>query len=183
MTKITITLALLFTACALPVEGTTHALTLDRNGDPLFNQCDPEEDLRLDAEGTIIHGISQCAICARIEAAYDAAAARLGCAEAFPFNGCPLDEGRTDCLIWQVDLEIEHLNTLATCADLQQRTGQRNSYTGFECGSTCRWSDGFANFETTSTLPQNDPIQFGQPATFHNACEFGTPYVDRLHPR
>lgn len=175
----TLVLVMAAAACAVTTEApeaTTAAL--DRAGRPYVNQCEPDEDLVLGEDGTPVHGISQCAICRRLEEAYDAQAERLGCTEPFPFDACPLDEGLTDCLVWQVDFEAEQLATFDTCEALRARVGNRNNWDGYECGDSCRWSDGWAA-DVEADLPQPERQLYGNPPAEQRACDAGTPYRER----
>jgi hypothetical protein len=146
--------------------------------DPLVNRCDPDEGLVTNEDGVIVEGITQCAICRRMEDAFRTRASELGCEERYPLNGCPIDEGMADCMVGITDefidgtyYEIEDCDTLVLFA------GQFENYGGFECGDSCTWSDPYAN-PVDSDVEQVDtlPIAGGYE---HDACDPGTPYQDR----
>lgn len=144
----------------------------------LVNGCSPDADLVLGPDGAPTHGISACSICARIEGAYLARAAELGCTAPYPLDGCPIDEGQTDCLVWQVELAEADIAREGTCAAILAIAGDIEEYGGFECGDACTWTDPYAVPVSSDTV-QADPLAVSGGWRDHHACAPGTPYAAR----
>lgn len=118
--------------------------------------CGVDDDLLLAEDGSIVHGITQCSVCARVEASYHARAAELGCDAPYPLDGCPIDAGLTDCSVRQTGIIADFVRVAADCDELSGRAGTIESYGGIECGDTCTWSDPYS-VPVTSTVEQPPP--------------------------
>lgn len=144
------------------------------------NPCDPWEGAAFDEQGAQVRGITQCAVCRRSEDAFAARAAELGCVEAYPLDGCPIDEGRDDCLTYHADDQARFIAASETCVELVERAGSIEGIGGVECGDACRWSDPYA-VPVTSDVPQPPPRNIAG-GWDHLACCPGTPYSVRNDP-
>lgn len=89
--------------------------------------CGPHEDLIV-VDEEVEHGISQCAVCARARIAFAEGAARLGCAEAYPLDGCPSDRGLTDCSLWDAQAVTLPVELAEDCDELVARASDLEAY-------------------------------------------------------
>lgn len=117
--------------CTQPVE---PAAGLLEDAPATAAPCGPDDGLVLE-DGAVVHGISQCALCARFQSAYEARAAQLGCDAPFPASAC-VDEGLTDCLVEQVD-EWADFTWATSCEQLHSYAARPETYDGFVCGDSC----------------------------------------------
>lgn len=163
--------ALLFGGCTATVPGQSEP---DR-----VNDCSPDEGLVLADDGTILEGITQCAICRRYEDAYVRRAAELGCDAPYPLDGCPIDEGQGNC---QVDLVVdatEWMDNFDTCKDLVLYAGSREMYGGHECGDSCTWTNPYADPLVTSSVADEYTNEYETNWDDQHACCPGTSYAER----
>ena len=170
-TIVLLIVALSFSGCVASVPGQTEP---DR-----VHDCDPDEGLVLAADGTILEGITQCAICRRYEDAYTRRAAELGCAEPYPLDGCPIDEGAGNCQVDLVDHAADWVNELDTCADLLLYIGSRESYGGHECGDSCTWTNPYADPTVASSVTDEQVSEYETDWDNQHACCPGTSYAER----
>lgn len=103
-----------------------------------------------DDGATVVEGydaISSCALCRRVEDAYLARAAELGCGEPFPLDACPL--GALDgCFADQADWHADFVGSSATCEILLARTATIDNWSGFECGGTFCYAPPYSPLDT-----------------------------------
>lgn len=152
-----VTLVVLMLGCSVPVDvRLVSEVAGDLQAAPRVNGCSADEGLTFRADGSIETGITACAICRRYEDAYYARAAELGCDAAYPLDGCPIDDGASDCLLYTVESDLDWIATLETCDALVHVTGQIEEYGGHLCGAACTWTDPYAA-PVTSSASQNAP--------------------------
>lgn len=120
--------------CMMETTDSEEAAVGSACGSAQVFECSPDDGLDTgDGHDGPTEVISSCALCRRVEDAFDARSAELGCCADFPLDTCPL--GEVDgCFAWQADDHANFIRNSADCDVLLARIEHLPNWSGFECG-------------------------------------------------